>query len=144
VLLRGLRVAGLRRRGRRGGGAGRGGRAHADGHGRLGAGGRRLGLHAARGLGLRDDALLRLARALGRAAGPFAQALQFAGLREVEDREHGQAEERHDTDVGAVLLDPIRQREREEQDHAAKSRSLGGVPVVRPGGGRGGGHGGLR
>ena len=46
-----------------------------------------------RGGGLRDDALLELLRALGRAARPFAQALELARLREVQKGEHGQAEE---------------------------------------------------
>ena len=80
---------------------GHGGRGAADGHGRAdGAGaaagrggggdglrrdggGDRRGL-AAGGLGLRDRALLDLTRALGGAAGPFAESLDLPRLGEVE------------------------------------------------------------
>ena len=66
-------------------------------------------------LGLGHDARLDLLRALGRAARPIAQALELARLGEVEHCQHGQAEERGEPDVGAVLLDLVLDREREEQ-----------------------------
>ena len=48
---------------------------------------------------------LELGGALGRAAGPFAQALDLARLREVEQRQHGEPEDGREPGVGAVLLD---------------------------------------
>ena len=85
-----------------------------------------IGRRAARDGGgrLRHDALLELARTLRRTARPFAQALQLAGLREVQQREHGQAEEGGDADIGAVLLDLVLDGER-EPDHGDESMILG-------------------
>ena len=77
-----------------------------------GSGADRLRLNAPRGVGLGDHSGLQLLRALGRAARPIAQAAQLPRLREIEDREHGQAEERSDADIRAVLLDLVLERER--------------------------------
>ena len=67
------------------------------------AGGRRAA--AALPGGLLGDALLELLVALGRAAGPFAQALDLARLREVQQRQHREAGDRGEARVGADLLD---------------------------------------
>ena len=45
----------------------------------------------------------------------FSQALELTGLREVQQREHGEAEEGGDAQVGAVLLDLRLEREGEEK-----------------------------
>ena len=66
----------------------------------------------------------RLRRALGRAAGPLAQALHVPRLREVEDGQHGQAEHGRQACVGADLLDDLRQ--------GPKDRRPGGVPLRYP------------
>ena len=69
--------------------------------------------------------LLELGGALGRAARPFAQAFDFARLGEVQQCENGQTEKRGDPDVGAVLVDLVLERKR-EQHHGAEQESLGG------------------
>ena len=56
-------------------------------------------------------ARLELGGALGRAAGPFAQALDLARLREVQQRQDAEPEDRRDAGVGAVLLDLLLRRE---------------------------------
>ena len=84
--------------------AGRGGGRRGHGpRGRRGAPGR---------VGLGHHAGLHLLCALGRTPRPIAQALELACLREVEQGQHGQAEERRNANVGAVLLDLVLQRER--------------------------------
>ena len=65
--------------------------------------GRRGRRHAALGIG--RDARLELGGALGRAARPFAQALDLTRLREVEQRQDAEPEDRGDARVGSVLLD---------------------------------------
>ena len=65
--------------------------------------------------GLRDDAALRvglhalgeLGVALGRAAGPFAQALDLARLREVQHRQHAEADHGGDAQVRAEAFDLV-------------------------------------
>ena len=81
----------------------------ADGGGALDGG---LGL-AQPLLRVRNGKRLDLAGALGRTAGPIAQALELARLGEVEDGQDGEAEKRGKPDVGAVLLDLMLERERE-------------------------------
>ena len=66
------------------------------GTGRLG---HRLGDHAAGAAGV--------VGALGRAAGPFAQALHVPRLREVERRQHGQSHDGREPGVGPDLLDDL-------------------------------------
>ena len=71
------------------------------------AGGAGCAAAAARLLGSALTRCLQLGGALGRAARPFAQALDLARLREVEQREHGEAEHGGEARVGAVLLDLV-------------------------------------
>ena len=52
-------------------------------------------------------ARLELGGALGRAAGPLAQALDLARLREVQQRQDAEPEDRGDARVGPVLLDLV-------------------------------------
>src|SRR4051794_6721124 len=97
--------------GRRGGGLGR----------RSRAGLRRRGLlrdgRADAPLCLGDHALLLLGGALGRAARPFAQTLDLASLREVEQRQHGEPQHGCEARVRPVLLDLVRDREGEDRRH---------------------------
>ncbi len=48
---------------------------------------------------------LQLGRPLGRAAGPVTQALELPRLPEVEEGEHGEADDRRQTGVGPGVLD---------------------------------------
>ena len=89
-----------------------------------------LALHGRRGRGPAGGlahALLELGGALGRTAGPFAEALDLARLGEVQERQHGQAEHGSRARVAAIVLDEV-----EELIHGgSRSASLGGRPYGR-------------
>jgi hypothetical protein len=76
----------------------------------------RLLLHACgRGCG---NPLLDVGVALGRAAGPLAQAFELASLREHEQREHGDADDRGKRRDRPDLGEGARERKRERrEDH---------------------------
>ena len=111
-------------RGGRRGGALRGGR----------RGRERLRDDAAVRIGLR--ALLELDRALGRATGPFAQALDLARLGEVEHRQDPEPEDRREAGVRADLLE-------ETAERAARISAVMSAPRRRRSG-SGSVHGGVR
>jgi hypothetical protein len=68
-------------------------------------------LHAYRG---GADPLLEIGRALGGAAGPLAQALELARLREGQQRQRGDADHGHEGSECADLGDCVREREGEQ------------------------------
>jgi hypothetical protein len=83
-----------------------------------------LGAHGPDGSD-RADPLLELRRALGRAAGPLAQALELAGLGERQQRQHRDADQRDEGRYRADLGERVRQREGEQSGcHACDARFM--------------------